>query len=123
MVDTMRTRRVAAAANAGDVNMPWLGYATRAPTATHEYGPSSIRRHHSRIVGPSHPTTNEGNVMPSFMRLLNSSGFDDPSRSEAEASRAAASPGRHRRTEPRLRVTEAVATSGGAEITRSWGRP
>src|SRR4051812_20268773 len=67
IVDTMRTRRVAAAANASDVTRSWLGYATRSPTATHEYGPSSMRRHHSRIVGPSHPTTNEGSVIPNLM--------------------------------------------------------
>src|SRR4051812_43490342 len=69
MVDTSRTRSVAAAAYANVDTRSWLGYATRSPTASAENGPSSIRRHHSRIVGPSTPTTNDGRVIPNFMQL------------------------------------------------------
>src|SRR5947208_10720294 len=78
MVDTSRTRSVAAAAYASDVTRSWLGYATRSPTAMQLNGPSSMRRHHSRIVDPSTPGTNEGSVIPSFMNAPLAAGTRAP---------------------------------------------
>src|SRR4051812_42119394 len=60
----MRTRSVAAAANASVVISSWLGNAMRSPTETLEKGPASMRRHHPRMASRSALATNEGSVIP-----------------------------------------------------------